>query len=582
MSDIFISYASEDRAHVQPLARVLEQKGWSVWWDRRIPIGRSFDEVIEEALDASKAVVVVWTQASVKSQWVKNEAREGLRRRVLFPVMLFEEVKIPLEFRDVQAARLMDWRPNQHHPGFEQFMQDLAHVLGPPPTADAEQCTSMAGAAPLDSVSEPFKPQGTMEFSGVSQESAQASEDRLSESTGIRHSSEPFPYLPIVLGLLAAIGALVYYVVFTQGPSPGTRDVSQNHPAEQVPSARTMAITPPPTPEQKKQPPTVMIQKKPAVKREITSGGTVATKPQKAGGPVKEATLKDGGPRVLIPAPRGATSPVQVINGKDGAPMVLIPAGEFLMGSSDDVAGEPDERPRHRVVLDPFYLDQYEVTNRLFRQFVNQTGYRTTAENEGYAFRVRDTNGTYERNDRAYWGQPISVTAYPESDWEESPVVAVSVDDARIYCRWAGKRLPTEAEFEYATRAGAETEFWWGDGSPGARRVANIVGESNRENDRWSLFAGPRKVGSSDANPFGLYDMTGNVSEWTADWYDADYYAKSPERNPPGPSSGMYRVLRGGSWNDGTFRVRSAFRLRIAPAARSNDIGFRCAQDVPK
>jgi hypothetical protein len=93
MSDIFISYASEDKGRVQALARALERKGWSVWWDRRIPIGRSFDEVIEEALDASKAVVVVWTQASVKSQWVKNEAREGLRRRVLFPVMLIEEVK---------------------------------------------------------------------------------------------------------------------------------------------------------------------------------------------------------------------------------------------------------------------------------------------------------------------------------------------------------------------------------------------------------------------------------------------------------------------------------------------------------
>src|SRR5574337_2174971 len=102
MSDIFISYASEDRQRVQSLAHALERKGWSVWWDRRIPVGRSFDEVIEEVLDASKAVVVVWTNTSVKSQWVKNEAREGLRRRMLFPVMLLEEVKIPLEFRAVQ------------------------------------------------------------------------------------------------------------------------------------------------------------------------------------------------------------------------------------------------------------------------------------------------------------------------------------------------------------------------------------------------------------------------------------------------------------------------------------------------
>lgn len=132
MSDIFISYSSEDKSRVKSLAQALEKKGWSVWWDQRIPIGRSYDEVIEEALDASKAVVVVWTQASVKSQWVKNEAREGLRRRVLFPVMLLEAVRIPLEFRDVQAAHLIDWQPEQDHPGFNHFVDDIARLIGIP------------------------------------------------------------------------------------------------------------------------------------------------------------------------------------------------------------------------------------------------------------------------------------------------------------------------------------------------------------------------------------------------------------------------------------------------------------------
>lgn len=132
ISDIFISYASEDRKRVQSLAQALERKGWSVWWDRRIPIGQFFDEVIEEALDAAKAVVVVWTDTSVKSQWVKREAREGLRRRVLFPVMFVEETKIPLEFRDVQTAYLMDWQPDQEHPGFDQFVNDIARQIGIP------------------------------------------------------------------------------------------------------------------------------------------------------------------------------------------------------------------------------------------------------------------------------------------------------------------------------------------------------------------------------------------------------------------------------------------------------------------
>ena len=135
MSDIFISYASEDKGRVQALARALERKGWSVWWDRRIPAGKSFDEVIHEALKTARSVVVVWTKTSVKSTWVKNESRSGLRRNILFPVMLLEEVEIPLEFEHLQAAHLLDWQPDQEHAGFEQFLDDLAGVIGVPSSA---------------------------------------------------------------------------------------------------------------------------------------------------------------------------------------------------------------------------------------------------------------------------------------------------------------------------------------------------------------------------------------------------------------------------------------------------------------
>ncbi len=134
MSDIFISYSSEDKSRVQALARALERKGWSVWWDRRIPAGKSFDDVIHEALKAARSVVVVWTKTSVKSTWVKNESRSGLRRNILFPVMLLDEVEIPLEFEHLQAAHLMDWQPEQEHAGFDQFIDDLAGVIGAPVT----------------------------------------------------------------------------------------------------------------------------------------------------------------------------------------------------------------------------------------------------------------------------------------------------------------------------------------------------------------------------------------------------------------------------------------------------------------
>jgi formylglycine-generating enzyme required for sulfatase activity len=244
--------------------------------------------------------------------------------------------------------------------------------------------------------------------------------------------------------------------------------------------------------------------------------------------------------------------------GQDGAPMVLIPAGEFLMGSTE---GGPDEKPVHRVSLDAFYLDQYEVTNKRFQQFVQETGYKTTAEKAGTASAGVLEKGffwdSWKRKEirGANWRKPEGGETVFVTNREEHPVVAVSWDDAEAYCRWAGKRLPTEAEFEYADRGGTRTTSWWGDGPPGSRRVANLADETAKRQFGWAWawsgyedgYARTAPVGSFEPNPFGLYDTTGNVWEWTADWYGEDYYGQSPRHNPTGPSSGTARVLRGGS-----------------------------------
>jgi formylglycine-generating enzyme required for sulfatase activity len=269
------------------------------------------------------------------------------------------------------------------------------------------------------------------------------------------------------------------------------------------------------------------------------------------------------------------------ITGKDGAKMLLIPAGEFMMGSAD---GRDDEEPVHRVRLDAFYLDKYEVTNSLFRSFVNESGYETTAERQGRAAGVTP-DGEWDIIPGAKWLRPEGTETVFESNRAEHPVVSVSWYDADAYCRWVKKRLPAEAEFEYASRAGTRTTYWWGDGSPGSRRVADIADESARRrfpglpimegyDDGYERSA---PVGSFDPNPWGLYDMIGNVWEWTADWYAEDYYRKSPERNPLGPTSGQYKVLRGGSWHNGPLGVRVAYRRNSQPAYSYDHIGFRCA-----
>jgi hypothetical protein len=128
MSDIFLSYASEDLPRVGVLIRALERRGWSVWWDRTILPGRTFDQVIEEALDAARCVMVVWSQHSVHSDWVKTEAAEGARRRILVPVLL-DAVRIPLEFRRIQAARLLDWHDTGPHPEFDKVVRAVQETL---------------------------------------------------------------------------------------------------------------------------------------------------------------------------------------------------------------------------------------------------------------------------------------------------------------------------------------------------------------------------------------------------------------------------------------------------------------------
>jgi formylglycine-generating enzyme required for sulfatase activity len=237
------------------------------------------------------------------------------------------------------------------------------------------------------------------------------------------------------------------------------------------------------------------------------------------------------------------------ITGKDGAPMVLIPAGEFMMGSWDgDNQAVKDERPDHSVYLNAFYFDRYEVTTTRYARFFRETK-RTIPE---------------------YWSEKVL------TQHGRKPVVGVDWNDAVAYCAWAGKRLPTEAEWEKAARGTDQRLYPWGNAPP-SEKLANFNHELDLKGYGMLTDVGSFETGKS---PYGAYDMAGNVWEWTADWYDETYYKNSRERNPKGPSSGEYRVLRGGSWFAGSDRVRSAYRLRYFPTERNDLLGFRCTQDA--
>jgi len=248
---------------------------------------------------------------------------------------------------------------------------------------------------------------------------------------------------------------------------------------------------------------------------------------------------------------------------KDGSAMVFIPAGEFLMGSPEG-EGENDEHPRHKVYLDAYYIDKYEVTNQQFAKFLNEWG------------KDADENGQkmiYEHD----WGIKKVGSRFDigTKGYEKYPVVFVTWYGAAQYAKWAGKRLPTEAEWEKACRASSATTYYFGNNESGLGEYAWYSANSGSKTHP----AGDRKP-----NAYGIYDMHGNVWEWCADWYDQNYYAKgipgdknSPNTNPQGPSTGSYRVIRGGSWSADAVSCRSAGRRGIDPDGGWDNDGFRCA-----
>lgn len=249
--------------------------------------------------------------------------------------------------------------------------------------------------------------------------------------------------------------------------------------------------------------------------------------------------------------------PASALVAKDGAPMIMVPPGSFPMGvPKGDRDGGRDEYPRHEVMLDNYYIDIFEVTHGRYAEFVNATGHRIPV------------NPKYPK--RTLWSDHLS------DSLSERPIINVDWQDADAYCRWAGKRLPTEAEWEKAARGTDDRRFPWGNVEPTHKHL--------NFNQQWQGEKTLMPVGSYEAgkSPFGAYDMAGNVWEWVADWYDPLYYEKSPAANPKGPDSGTYKVLRSSGWSVETPLVRLFTRVKSDPTNRNDSTGFRCAKDAAK
>jgi formylglycine-generating enzyme required for sulfatase activity len=263
--------------------------------------------------------------------------------------------------------------------------------------------------------------------------------------------------------------------------------------------------------------------------------------------------------------------------------MVLIPGGSFMMGSDD---GLEIEKPVHRVELNSFLMDIHEVTIRDFREFVAATNYVTDAEkNNGCVI----WNGAdWEKTEGIDWrfdelGNELGI------DKDNHPVTRLSWNDANAYATWKGKRLPTEAEWEYAARGGSkENTFAWGNDPVAKGPVANISDENfvktvtfwpyHEGYDDGYTFTSP--VGSFAPNEFGLYDMAGNAWEWCADFFDENFYGRSPVDNPRNDEPNEQRVLRGNSWDGRPGWMRCSRRTSDAQSNSYADTGVRCVKDI--
>ena len=228
-------------------------------------------------------------------------------------------------------------------------------------------------------------------------------------------------------------------------------------------------------------------------------------------------------------------------------PSIVIPEGEFLMGAGGADALE-DEKPQHPVWLERFEIDLHEVTTAQYAEFLAR-----------------------EQRAAPWQWDLVDLTQH-----HDRPVIGVSWFDADAYCRWREQRLPTEAEWEKAARGSDARSYPWGNQVPDSGRANFGLGARFS----YSQVLTPVRSYDQGRSPYGLYQMAGNVGEWVADWYAANYYELSPARNPSGPAEGSFRVVRGGSWSDLPKYLLTYGRLRLTPETRNSYTGFRCAKTV--
>ena len=500
MSHIFLSYSRADRPTAQVIAEALEAEGFSVWWDKVLRAGQTYDEVTENMLRDSAVVIVLWSQTSVKSKWVRAEATLGQRSCEMVPAMI-EEADRPIMFELTQTADLIGWNGDRNEARWAEFVADIKRSLDK--HAEAETAAS-AAAAPAASISQSDATIETVFW------------------TSIKDGEDPADFEAYLSRYPGG-----HYEALARNRLAGLQSTAGLAAAVAEPSTPV-----PPAPEPKPEP-TIATRKVESPKREAKKKSSnplpilVGLAVLGGGGYFGWQALNPSAPGPVVDPPE----PPVAASCAACPDMVELPGGRFVMGSPESEANRSgNEGPQREVTLRPFAISATEVTRAQWKQCAEAGACR----------------------------------ADPSGDGTE-PVTRVSYDDAVAYTTWLSQqgdrkfRLPSEAQWEYAARAGTETPYWWGATFPGQGVVSGAAVDTD----------------SLPTNPFGVSGMLGNVREWVADCY-VNNYADAPTDGRVVGGSGCQRfVVRGGSWRLGAAEHRAANRARFERSVRDRSVGFR-------
>ena len=563
---IFISYAREDSEFALRLARDLRSAGVNIWMDQLdIPPGDRWDRAIEKALRTCDRLLIILSPASVASENVMDEVAFAFEQKKRIVPVLYRPCEIPLRLLRLHYIDFTD----DYNQRLRALLAALQKAVAPPQRkAEAKERLAQQekeekhlalyerGVRALilghweKAISsfeqvvaiEPHFRDTRFRLAEAQRQMERAVAPPLAKP--MAPSAKLFRWPAVALGGVALLVVLVGIVLITRNsgwlptPTPTT-----------VAVAKATATLPMTTP----------TSRLTATPMPPTSTAVIIVAPTTTPTPVPPTDTPLPPTSTFTPMATMDIASVQATQTVVGAPegMVLVPAGEFVMGSPEG-EGDDDEHPQRSVYLDAFYIDKYEVTNAEYRECVDAGYCDPPSENSSW---TRDS----------YYGNP---------EYDNYPVIYVTWDDAKAYCEWKGKRLPTEAEWEKAARGTDGWTYPWGNSASDGSKANTCDVNCEFEYKDSSVddgYADTAPVGHYEAgkSPYGAYDMAGNVWEWVADWHDTDYYSKGPEGNPQGPDSGEYRVLRGGSWDDDANDVRAATRFEYTPVYA--DVGVRCA-----